>query len=165
MPQYRYQGKHLDGRISEGEARAASLEELETALVNKGIFVEDVVRSFEWWQKITLRLFKWGEVTRVTRQIGILLKSEIPIIEVLELALEQTSDNTFKDVLSDISRQVEKGKSVADAFARYPVFFDTLYVNMLQAGESSGDLDDAFEQVADYREKYEVYVFRQFGHL
>ena len=156
MAQYHVLGRHLDGSEWRGDIRAEGTAELEAALLNRGIFIEDTVRSFDWWQKLLLQLLKRAEITRLTRQIGLLLESELPIIEVLALVRDQTGDRVVQDVLSDISGQVERGKPVAESFARYPALFDTLYISMLQAGESSGDLDRVFEQVADYREKREA---------
>ncbi len=156
MPRFHYNGLLFDGSRIEGVASARNGSELEAKLIGRGIFVEQVKPSLGKAQQAYLCYLKRQEITRITRQIGILLKSEIPMLEVMRLVGDQLRDDRLRQVLERITTDIEGGRSVAAAFGEYPGIFDDLYVSMITAGESSGLLGDAFERVATYREKHEA---------
>lgn len=155
MSTYRYTGKHADGSHVEGTLTASDPSDLELRLLNRGINLEKSALSFDPWQRFVLQRFRRSEVTRITRQISLLLKSQISVLESLQLACEQVNDKALRQVFETIIRHVEGGRSVAQALGDYPFLFDKLYVSMVEAGELSGKLDFAFDTVATYREKYE----------
>jgi len=156
MPIYSYKGTALDGNDVTGRLSATDVEELKSILLDRGILLNQCVPVIPWHQRFILSNFRSGEVTRFTRQFAILLKSEVPVLEALELVIEQVSDRTLQSVLVSVSEEIEAGSSTARAFARHPFLFDTLYVSMLDAGESSGNLDRSLEDIATYREKREA---------
>lgn len=155
MSTYRYFGRLSDGNSVEGIATAIDSSDLELRLMNRGITLEKSSLSFSRWQQFTLQTFKRAEITRITRQLSLLLKSQISVLESLQLAREQLTSKDLQVVFDSIITQVESGKSVAQSLAEYPFLFDRLYVSMVEAGEMSGKLDFALDTVASYREKYE----------
>ena len=155
MPLYSYTGKFVDGTKSIGLIKASDKQHLEQLLIDKGIFLENSYLSVSRFTEIKLNLFNKSEITKLTRQINILLDSGISILETLDLAFDQTKDVNLKQILQDIINQVESGKSIALAFQKYPIIFDQMYISMIDAGELSGRIDVAFDRIASYREKSE----------
>lgn len=155
MPKFLYNGKTIEGQIVSGEASAKDAASLELHLVNRGIFLESSRPTFGYLQLWFVRLFKKTEITNLTRQLHILIKSKLSILESLELAHEQLKDAVLKQVLSQIMQDVESGTSLVSAFGQYPGIFDELYISLIEAGEQSGNLEFSFDRIADYREKAE----------
>lgn len=81
------------------------------------------------------------QVSALTKKISTMLKSGLPIMKTLEMVKDQVEDQNMADVLEDIYKDVESGTQLSVAFSKKPEMFDTIYVNMVRAGESSGRLD------------------------
>jgi len=156
MPRYRYSGKTIEGQIVEGFTTAADQTDLESRLIDRGVYLQTSRPSLSGWHQWVLRRFRSAELTRVSRQLQILLQSKVTVVEALELVCDQIRDRSLRTVFQGIVSQVEAGRSLAEAFRDYPVLFDELYTSMVEAGESSGQLDFAFDNIASYREKYEA---------
>ncbi|MHC4957976.1 MAG: type II secretion system F family protein [Planctomycetota bacterium] len=86
-----------------------------------------------------------------TRQLATLLRSGIPLAQSLGALVEQVEHKDIEAILRDIREQVMRGKSFAEALALHPALFDNLFVNMVKAGEASGNLDVVLQRQADYR--------------
>ena len=156
MPRYHYSGKSLDGVMVTGVTTATDALDLETKLVERGILVQECYPTLSKFKQHVVKWLKRTEITRATRQLSLLLKSEVAVLEALELAHDQLNDKTLRLIFADIISRVEAGKTVADALQAYPYVFDELYVSMVDAGESSGKLADSIDQIASYREKKEA---------
>jgi type IV pilus assembly protein PilC len=156
MPRYRYTGKNFEGQPVEGSANAVDVSGLESRLLNQGVCLESARPSLSGFRQQLMRRFKSAELTRITRQLQILLKSRIAVVDGLELVADQIKDRTLKSVFESIIGQVESGRTLAESFQDYPILFDELYTSMVKAGESSGQLDFAFDNIASYREKHEA---------
>ncbi|MEW6413261.1 MAG: type II secretion system F family protein [Candidatus Zixiibacteriota bacterium] len=155
MPTYRYIGRLIDGTEATGQVRAGNEVELESKLVNKGISLDSYRSVHSRWAMLRVKFLRRGEITKITRQISVLLKSEISILETLELVREQIADRILVEIFDSVRKQVEAGRSVAASLSEYPTIFDRLYVSMVDAGELSGELDTAFDRVASYRESWD----------
>ncbi len=93
-----------------------------------------------------------NEIASLTRQIAVLVKSHVPIVESLSALVDQTEKAKTKKVLMSIRQSVKEGKSLGDSFAQFPKLFNRVYVNMVRAGESSGRLDVVLMRLADFYE-------------
>ena len=93
-----------------------------------------------------------------TRQLAELTKTGIPLIQALESLQRFTVSDQFKTVLARISSDISQGVGLDEAFAAHPKVFNSLYVSMLKAGMTSGNLSLVVDQLADYleRERREV---------
>jgi type IV pilus assembly protein PilC len=156
MPRYRYSGKRIDGATVEGFTVASDRTDLEVHLMDQGIYLQSARLALNDWQQWLLRRFRASELTRVTRQLHILLQSKVTVVEALDLVVDQIKDRSLRSVFEGVLAQVESGRSLAESFRDYPVLFDDLYSSMAEAGESSGQLDFAFDNIASYREKREA---------
>ncbi len=87
-----------------------------------------------------------------TRQLSTMISAGIPVVESLEILQEQASNVGFKLVLGEIVSDLRTGKDISQAFGRHPRIFPKIYVNMLKAGEASGQLDTVLNRLAGYQE-------------
>ena len=85
-----------------------------------------------------------------------MISAGIPVVEALEILVDQNSNQGFKCVISEIVADLRTGKDLSQAFARHPRVFPNIYVNMLKAGEASGQLDTVLDRLAGYQEAAEA---------
>lgn len=84
-----------------------------------------------------------------TKKMAVMVRSGLPILETLKMLGRQTENAGMRYVIEQIYADVEGGTGLSDAFARHPQVFDSVYVNLLRAGETSGRLDEFMSQLMD----------------
>lgn len=89
-------------------------------------------------------------VASATRQMGTLLGAGIPLTETLRAIIEQAENKRAETMFREVRERVSQGLSLADALAEHPNWFSDLYVNMVRAGQATGNLDVVFTRLADY---------------
>jgi general secretion pathway protein F len=89
-------------------------------------------------------------LTSVTRMMGTLLSSGIPLAETLKAIIEQAEQRSTETMFREIRERINQGASLADALADHPSMFGELYVNMVRAGEATGNVDVVLRRLADY---------------
>ena len=92
------------------------------------------------------------EIANFTRQWSVLLNSGIPLIDSLESLQSQVSHPDLKKSITEIKDKVSEGAVIGDTMQEYPKIFDSIYINMVRAGEASGALGLILERLADYKE-------------
>jgi type IV pilus assembly protein PilC len=107
---------------------------------------------------ITISLPAMGGISRrtlviFTRQFATMIDAGLPLVQCLEILAAQEPNKTFQKTLYDIKASVESGSTFAEALRRHPKIFDTLYVNLVAAGEVGGILDTILNRLATYIEK------------
>jgi type IV pilus assembly protein PilC len=88
-----------------------------------------------------------------TRQFATMIDSGLPLVQCLDILSSQQENKVFKDILLKVKESVESGSTFADALAKHPKAFDSLYVNLVAAGEVGGILDTILNRLAAYIEK------------
>ncbi|HRV82527.1 MAG TPA: type II secretion system F family protein, partial [Planctomycetota bacterium] len=86
----------------------------------------------------------------VTRQMATLLGSGIPLTETLSAIVEQSEQRTVETMFRQIREDIQSGSNLAEALGRHPRWFSPLYVNMVHAGQATGNLDTVLSRLADY---------------
>ena len=172
MPVYEYKGLNAQGKVVKGVREADSPRALKALLKKEGIFLTELYEekvgrgskqvggqqksgsllSKEVDFKKYFQRVKAQEIAFFTRQLATLLRAGIPLIEALSALAEQTTNEKFKRVLSQIKDQVNEGSSLADALKNHSKIFSSLYINMVRAGESSGTLEIVLQRLADHTE-------------
>lgn len=164
MPLYAYKGIGVSGKAVQGVRDAESPKVLRQLLRKDGIVVTDVsiskgkaVGAGKGLSKEVNfgQLFarvKKTEIAAFTRQLATLLRAGIPLAEALGALFEQVENVTFKSVMDEVKSNVNEGSSLADALAKHPQVFDDLFVSMVRAGETAGNLDDVLGRLADFME-------------
>jgi general secretion pathway protein F len=90
------------------------------------------------------------ETATVTRQLATLLAAGIPLTETLRAVIEQASSRRLEATFRDLREKVTQGSMFADALALHPDYFSELYVNMVRAGEASGNIDIVLSRLSDF---------------
>ncbi len=88
-----------------------------------------------------------------SRQMSTLINAGLPLVQSLRNVGDQTENKTFKLVINKIISDVEGGSSFSEALAKHPNVFNNIYINLIAAGEVSGNLDNALERIAFQQEK------------
>jgi type IV pilus assembly protein PilC len=146
---FTYEGKDRSGKLIRGEMRAAGQAVVSTLLRRQGFKVVKVRRQ---------RLGRGGrvserDVTFFTRQMATMMKSGVPLLQAFDIVGRGHNNRAVGKLLNDLRVEVETGSSLAAAFRKYPLHFDNLYCNLIQAGEKAGILDALLDRLAQYREK------------
>jgi type IV pilus assembly protein PilC len=90
-----------------------------------------------------------------TRQFSTMIDAGLPLVQCLKIMADQTDNPTLKNMLRDINNSVQSGATLSDALRKYPDHFDSLYCNLVAAGETAGILDTILKRLAEYIEKAE----------
>ncbi|MEN8150899.1 MAG: type II secretion system F family protein, partial [Planctomycetota bacterium] len=90
------------------------------------------------------------DIAMITRQLSTMLKAGIPLAQSMNALVEQAGNQDLEAILRDVREKVTQGASMAEALAFHPTYFSELYVNMVRAGEASGNLDVVLSRLADY---------------
>ena len=89
-------------------------------------------------------------VTAITRQMGTLLGAGIAMTDTLNAIIDQSQSRRIETIFRSIKERITRGASLADALADYPMLFTNLYVNMVRAGEATGQVDIVLRRLADF---------------
>lgn len=92
------------------------------------------------------------ELPAFSRQLSAMLLAGMPLIQTLDALEDQTSDKNFKGVIRGLTNYLQAGASFSEALTHYPAIFDTLYINMIKAGESGGQLGETADRLASFLE-------------
>jgi type IV pilus assembly protein PilC len=144
-----WEGLDRNNRQVRGEVKAASETVVVTNLRRQGIKISKIKRqTFRGGKKVTER-----DITFFTRQLATMLKAGVPLLQSFEIVARGHSNARFSRLMMDIKNRVEQGSSLSQAFRAHPNQFDTLYCNLISAGETSGMLDGVLDRLATYKEK------------
>jgi type IV pilus assembly protein PilC len=110
---------------------------------------KDLFENVSWLQPKVVE----KDIILFARQFSTMIDAGLPIIQCLEILHTQQANKTFKKMIKEIKEQVESGATLAEALKRFPKHFDSLFVNMIAAGEAGGILDAILRRLAAYMEK------------
>ena len=157
MPTFSYKGRQADGAMIESTLEAASSSALAGQLMEKGITpltITEVHQKVDVMHQIheKLDLYKVSieELLMFTRQMAALSRSGIPVTRAIAGILASLENPLMIKALQDTTSQLESGRSLSMAFARHPKVFSNLYISMIQVGENTGRLDEAFAMMGNY---------------
>lgn len=152
VKQYNYfwEGKDRFGKEVKGEMRAAGTVIINSALRRQGIKVTKIKKAPSGG-KITDK-----DITLFTRQLATMMKSGVPLLQAFDIVGKGHSNHAVAKLLLDIKAEVETGSNLANAFRKYPLYFDSLFCNLVEAGEAAGILDGLLDRLATYKEKIQA---------
>ena len=144
-----WEGVDRNNRQVRGETRAASETVVTTNLRRQGIRVNKVKKqSFRGGRRVGEK-----DVTFFTRQLATMLRAGVPLLQAFDIVARGHSNARFSRLMLEIKGRIEAGSSLSQAFREYPIQFDSLYCNLVSAGETSGTLDAILDRLATYKEK------------
>ncbi len=147
---YSWEGKDKSGKQIKGEMRAAGTVVVTSTLRRQGIKVTKI-KKIQSGGKITDK-----DITLFTRQLATMMKSGVPLLQAFDIVGKGHSNRAVSKLLMDIKSDVETGSNLADAFRKYPLYFDALFCNLVGAGEAAGILDSLLDRLATYKEKIQA---------
>lgn len=155
MAKFIYEGKDKSGRNVSGEITAESVSAVESKLQANGLSSIKVKKKpieikLPFGQKVTAK-----DLKTFTQQFSTMVDAGLPLVQCLDILGSQSDNKYFGKVLLEIKGYVEGGSTFSDALAKYPNIFDTLFVNLIAAGELGGILDTIMKRLAEYIEKKE----------
>jgi type IV pilus assembly protein PilC len=146
---FQWEAKDRKGKSFTGELRSETQAEVNATLRKQGLtLVKLKKRRAARGRKITEK-----DVAYFTRQLSTMLKAGIPLLQSIDIIGRGHANPNFTQLLAQIRFDIESGSSMAQAFRRHPRYFDTLYCNLIDAGEQGGILDSLLERLSLYMEK------------
>lgn len=147
---YLWEGKDRKGKLLKGEMRATGEAVVNATLRRQGVSVSRIKKQSALASKgrITEK-----DITLFTRQLATMMKSGVPLLQAFDIVGKGHSNAAVSKLLSDIKTDVETGSSLSAAFRKYPLYFDSLFCNLVAAGEQAGILDTLLDRLASYKEK------------
>ena len=142
-------GKLRTGIISAENQRSVARELQRQGLTPVYVGTEEKKKSFEF----ELPSFGGGrrkDVLFFTQELSTLLNSGVPLDRALSITNELTTKPQFRALIAEILRAIKGGKSLADALSVHPLYFSDLFINMVRAGEASGNLGQIFERLSEF---------------
>lgn len=155
LKNYRWRGINSNGKIVSGQMLALNEVEVRDKLKEQHVSIKKIKRgSVSLLTKLTHRVNS-KDITLLTRQLATMLTNGVPIVQALKLVADNHRKAEMKSILTQMSKGVEAGTPISKAMRTAGVHFDALYVDLVATGEQSGNLAEAFERLATYREKSE----------
>ena len=155
MPFFEYRARNAQGQPVNGRLEAASRDTLASQLMRDGItpLAIEPVANFA-----KIDLGRWFGVTRVsaeelvmfTRQMHTIAKTGIPLISAIRGLASSMQHYLMKQALEDVADELETGMELSAAMGLHPDVFDDLFIGIVSVGESSGRLEEAFDQLSEY---------------
>ncbi len=149
---FEWEGKDKNGKVVRGEMRAGGEAVVNSTLRRQGIVVTAIKkRRMKRGRKITQK-----DITLFTRQLATMLRSGVPMLQSFDIVAKGAENASVGKLFTDIKGDIETGTSLAQAFRKYPIYFDSLFCNLVGAGEAAGILDDLLDRLATYKEKMQA---------
>ena len=149
---FEWEGKDRHGKIVRGETRAGGENQVQATLRRQGIFPTKIKkRSMRSGKRI-----KPKDIALFTRQLATMMKAGVPLLQSFDIVGRGNTNTSVTRLLNDIRTDVEMGTSLSAAFRKHPLYFNSLYCNLVEAGESAGILETLLDRLAVYMEKTEA---------
>jgi type IV pilus assembly protein PilC len=146
---FAWEGKDKGGKILRGELKAVSVTAVNAQLRRQGIMVQKVKK-----QKIGGGgSVKQKDIALFTRQLATMMKAGVPLLQSFEIVGKGASNPAVAKLVMELKTDVETGTPLATAFRKFPLHFDALFCNLVQAGEQAGILETLLDRLAIYQEK------------
>ena len=156
MPVFTWEGTNSSGDTRKGKMKASDAGEVQSRLREKGIDASRVKK--QKGEGFSLGLNLGGRVPQdrlvvFTRQFATMIDAGLPLVKCLELLGDNEEHKTFRRIINEVRGDIEQGTTLSDAMRKHPGAFDSLYVNLIAAGEVAGILDTVMNRLAAQIEK------------
>ncbi|MCL6554929.1 MAG: type II secretion system F family protein [Burkholderiales bacterium] len=145
-----WEGVDKKGKKLKGDMRAPGPQFVAAQLRRQGI---NPVKVKKQWTFGRSRKITEKDITMFTRQLATMMKSGVPLLQAFDIVAKGHSNPAVQKLLTDIRNDIATGSSMAQAFAKHPLYFDQLYCNLINAAEQAGILDTILDRLATYKEK------------
>ena len=149
---FEWEGKDRNGKLVRGELRAAGENQVQAALRRQGVLASKIKKR----RMRSGKAIKPKDIAIFTRQLATMMKAGVPLLQAFDIVGRGNANPSVAKLLNDIRSDVETGTSLSAAFRKFPKYFDSLYCNLVEAGEAAGILEDLLDRLATYMEKTEA---------
>ena len=146
---FEWEGKDRNGKIVKGELRAGGEAMVSATLRRQGILVNKVKKR----RSSGGSSIKQKDIAVFTRQLATMMRAGVPLLQSFDIVARGSTNPRLTRLLNDIRQDVETGTSLSSAFRKHPMYFDALYCNLVEAGETGGILEALLDRLAIYQEK------------
>lgn len=153
---FTWEGMDRNGKRVKGEMNGTSIALINATLRRQGVNPLKV-------RKKAKPLFQKGgkkivtkDIAIFSRQLATMMASGVPLVQSIDIAGRGHANARMQDLLMALKADVEAGGTLTEALAKHPLHFNELYVNLVGAGEQSGNLENMLNEIADYQEKTEA---------
>lgn len=151
---YTWEGTNKQGKQVKGEMDSASDAQVKSLLRKQGINPKKVRKKpkplWQMKQKITPK-----DIAVFTRQLATMMQAGLPVVQAFDLVGRSHENPSMRDLIMNVKAEIEGGTNLTEALSKHPLYFDSLYCNLVGAGETAGILDSLLDKIATYKEKIE----------
>ena len=148
---FEWEGKDRHGKQVRGEIRAVGENQIQATLRRQGILPTKIKKR----RMRSGKRIRPKDIAIFTRQLATMMKAGVPLLQAFDIVGRGNANTSVTKLLNDIRTDVETGTSLSGAFRKYPMYFDNLYCNLVEAGEAAGILEALLDRLATYMEKTE----------
>lgn len=147
---FSWEGVDKSGKKVQGEMLAAGEAVVSSTLRRQGVNPKKIKKKggIGSGKKITGK-----DVALFTRQLATMMKAGVPLLQSFDIVAKGHANPSVQKLLIDIKTDIEGGNSLSQSFSKHPLYFDMLYINLVNAGEQAGILDQVLDRLATYQEK------------
>src|SRR5450631_4146715 len=152
--QFLWEGKDKRGNKVRGKSLAANEASLRADLRRQGVAATKVKTqssAFRSGGKITME-----DIAVFSRQLATMMSAGIPMVQSFEIIGNGHEKPSMQKLVLDIKSNIEGGSTLHESLAKFPLYFDSLFVNLVEAGEQAGALESLLDKIATYKEKTEA---------
>jgi len=150
-----WEGTDRKGNKVKGKSMAASEAAVRADLRRQGVVPSKIKKQgkglFKGGAKITT-----ADIAIFSRQLATMLAAGIPLVQAFEIVGNGHENASMQKLILSIKADVEGGSALAEALAKHPIYFDDLFVNLVESGEQAGALETLLDKIATYKEKTEA---------
>ncbi len=152
QPTFVWEGVNKNGVKIRGENQATNENFLRAELRRQGVSPKSIKKKSN---RMTGGKVKPIDVAQFARQLTTMMRAGVPMVQSLELISNGHEKPAMRELIKTITKDIEGGEDLAGALSHHPLYFDSLFVNLIRAGEQAGTLEDMIDKVASYKEKTE----------
>ena len=149
---FEWEGKDRGGKVVRGEIRAVGENQVKAALRRQGVLPGKIKKR----RMRSGKRIKPKDIALFTRQLATMMKAGVPLLQSFDIVGRGNPNASVMRLLNDVRTDVETGTSLSAAFRKYPLYFNALYCNLVEAGEQAGILESLLDRLAVYMEKTEA---------
>ncbi|MDP3619156.1 MAG: type II secretion system F family protein, partial [Ramlibacter sp.] len=149
---FEWEGKDRNGKVVRGETRAGGENQVQASLRRQGILPTKIKKR----RMRSGKSIKPKDIAIFTRQLATMMKAGVPLLQSFDIVGRGNPNGSVTKLLNDVRTDVETGTSLSAAFRKYPLYFNALYCNLVEAGEAAGILESLLDRLAVYMEKTEA---------
>ncbi|MGH8809466.1 MAG: type II secretion system F family protein, partial [Noviherbaspirillum sp.] len=153
---FKWEGTDRKGQRVKGTSMGPSDAMIKMQLRKQGINPTSVRKQSSLLAASKKKSITAGEISIFSRQMATMMAAGVPLVQALEIIGRGHDNQSMTAVVLGIKANIEGGNSFASSLAKYPLQFDDLFVNLVDAGEKSGALETLLDKIATYKEKTEA---------